>query len=44
MKPNRRTVTVSLAAALGLPLLPRRIAAEEEVMFDVANMLPGDFT
>jgi hypothetical protein len=44
MKPNRRTVTVSLAAALGFPLLPRRIAAEEEVMFDVANMLPGDFT
>jgi hypothetical protein len=44
MKPDRRTVTLSLAAALGLPLLPKRIAAEQEVVFDLENMLPGDFT
>ncbi|GAA5068118.1 L,D-transpeptidase [Roseibacterium beibuensis] len=46
MKTDRRTVTLSLAAALGLPAIPLRAQsnAEEEVVFDVANMLPGDFT
>jgi hypothetical protein len=45
MNATRRTVTLSLAAALGLPFMPGRLAAEdEEVVFDLANMLPGDFT
>ena len=43
MKTDRRMVTVSLAAAFGLSAL-RLQAQEQEVMFDVANMLPGDFT
>ena len=43
MKTDRRTVTVSLAAAFGLSAL-RLQAQDQEVMFDVANMIPGDFT
>jgi hypothetical protein len=45
MKTDRRTVTLSLAAALGLPTLPLWAQRqEEEVVFDLENMLPGDFT
>lgn len=43
MKTDRRTVALSLTAALGITALPLR-AQDEEVVFDVANMLPGDFT
>jgi hypothetical protein len=45
MTPNRRAVTVSLLAAMGLPLIPRHGGAQQqEVVFDLENMLPGDFT
>ena len=40
---TRRAATLSLAAVLGLPALGSR-AREEEVVFDINNMLPGDFT
>ncbi|AHM02889.1 hypothetical protein roselon_00444 [Roseibacterium elongatum DSM 19469] len=44
MKTDRRTVTLSLAAALGLPVMPIWAQQDQEVVFDIANMLPGDFT
>jgi hypothetical protein len=45
MTPDRRQILMSLAALGGLKFVPTRLRAEqEEVVFDEANMLPGDFT
>lgn len=45
MAPDRRQVLTSLAAVGGLKFLPSRLFAEdEEVVFKLENMLPGEFT
>jgi hypothetical protein len=45
MPTDRRQILLSLAAIGGLKMLPTRLTAEEEeVVFDLENMLPGEFT